>query len=105
MNFGKKPSWSPATPFLPESNQTDKNMRHKTFLPSYVGEEPQMCLIMSWHYGRQWLEERQVHENNIKRKTYQAKKFIPPNINKWLDQRKPNMTRRQRASLVTVHSS
>ncbi|KAH8243254.1 hypothetical protein KR032_005940 [Drosophila birchii] len=101
MSFEKKVFWSPVRPSIPGSNQTTKSIRHQTFLPTYVQEEPQMCLILSWHYGRQWLEERQAHENTIKRRTREIKKFIPPNFDKWLESRKTNLTRRQRALRVS----
>ncbi|KAH8374512.1 hypothetical protein KR200_000255, partial [Drosophila serrata] len=94
----KKVYWGPAEPTLPENNQVKKNVRHKTFLPSYVQEKPQMCLILSWHYGRQWLEERQAHEEAIRQMKRKSTKFIPPNFDKWLESRKPSLTRRQRAT-------
>ncbi|KAH8340773.1 uncharacterized protein [Drosophila kikkawai] len=97
MSINWKVCWEPAHPFRPESDQPNKNIRHKTFQPSYVQEKPQMCLILSWHYGRQWLEERQAYENAIKEKTRVSKNFIPPDFSKWLEKRKPNKTRRERA--------
>ncbi|KAH8264334.1 hypothetical protein KR038_006577 [Drosophila bunnanda] len=102
MSLKKKVYWGPSVPTLPECDRPNRNLRHKTFLPSYEQEEPQMCLILSWHYGRQWLEERQAHQKTIKKKTQKITKFIPPNFEKWLETRKPNITRRQRTNLPAV---
>lgn len=90
--------WNPAELIRPESEQTKNNVRHTTFQPSYEREEPRMGLILSWHYGRQWLEERQTHEKSMNKIIKKSTKFIQPDFSKWLEKRKLTKTRRQRAS-------
>ncbi|EDV44311.1 uncharacterized protein Dana_GF19866 [Drosophila ananassae] len=84
-----KPYWSPARPIVPGTKRDVTNLRHTNFTPSFETEQPQMGLILSWHYGRQWLEEREVHQKSVQKKTKKSTKFIPPDFTRWLEKRKP----------------
>ncbi|KAH8344058.1 uncharacterized protein [Drosophila takahashii] len=91
----EKNYWVPAKAFRPESELAEKNIWHKGFTPTYEQEEPQMGLILSWHYGRQWLEERNSHGKETKKKIKTGAKFIPPDYSSWLEKRRINKTRQQ----------
>ncbi|KAH8318012.1 hypothetical protein KR074_000149 [Drosophila pseudoananassae] len=91
----EKNLWSPAKPIIPGADRAIKNLRHTNFAPSFEGEKPQMALILSWHYGRQWLEEREVYQKTLQKKTRKASRFIPPDFTSWLEKRKPIKNRKQ----------
>lgn len=94
----EKKFWSPARPIIPGAERDVKDLRHTSFTPSFETEHPQMGLILSWHYGRQWLEEREVHQKSVQKKTTKSAKFIAPDFTRWLEKRKPLHTRKWRAS-------
>ncbi|XP_017046013.1 uncharacterized protein LOC108091372 [Drosophila ficusphila] len=91
----KKIYWSPARAIIPEIETGEKNIWRKPFTPTYEQEQPQMGLILSWHYGRQWLEERRNHQEKTRKKMKKTAKFIAPDFTSWLEKRKRNKTRQQ----------
>ncbi|XP_017081617.1 uncharacterized protein LOC108114944 [Drosophila eugracilis] len=90
-----KTYWNPRRPIRPVSEMAEKNIFHRSFTPTYEQEEPQMGLILSWHYGRQWLEERDCHEKKTKKMIKTEANFIPPDYTRWLERRKRSKTRQQ----------
>ncbi|EDW95704.1 uncharacterized protein LOC6535336 [Drosophila yakuba] len=91
----QKNYWTPARAFYAESEMAKRNIRHMTFTPSYEQVKPQMELILSWHYGRQWLEERDTHQMETEKKVKKEANFIPPNYTSWLERRRLKKTRQQ----------
>ncbi|EDX11658.1 uncharacterized protein LOC6726744 [Drosophila simulans] len=87
--------WEPAKAFRPEIEKSKINIWHRSFKPTYEQEEPQMALLLSWHYGRQWVEERDMHKKETKVKMMKEVKFIPPNYTSWLEKRRPKRTKQQ----------
>ncbi|XP_022213522.1 uncharacterized protein LOC111068381 [Drosophila obscura] len=71
---------------------SNKNLPgHKSFTPSYEKDETSMRLLLSWHYGRQWLEEsKQFHEKIA----VKERSFIKPDIKGWVLKRMTLNTRR-----------
>ncbi|XP_017119591.1 uncharacterized protein LOC108141021 [Drosophila elegans] len=93
--MANKNYWIPAKIIRPESELAEKNIRHHSFTPTYEQEEPQMGLLLSWHYGRQWLEERNIHDKMTNKKIKKGHKFIPPDYSSWLEKRTQKKTRKQ----------
>ncbi|EDV47828.1 uncharacterized protein LOC6552100 [Drosophila erecta] len=91
----QKNYWEPARSFYPESEQAKINIRHMKFTPTYEREEPQMGLILSWHYGRQWVDERDTHKMATEKRVKKKASFIPPNYTSWLEKRRLKKTRQQ----------
>eukprot|EP00099_Drosophila_melanogaster_P022109 NP_649503.1 uncharacterized protein Dmel_CG14659 [Drosophila melanogaster] len=93
--MSEKKYWEPAKAFRPKNERAKVSIWHQSFTPTYEQEEPQMALLLSWHYGRQWMEERDIHRMETKLKIKKEANFIPPNYTSWLEKRRAIKTKQQ----------
>ncbi|RZF39544.1 hypothetical protein LSTR_LSTR001065 [Laodelphax striatellus] len=58
----------------------------KPMVPSYIKEKPNMFLLLSMEYARQWHSEKNVHEKSIndekREEEYVSRKYVKKGLNR-----------------------